>query len=177
MEEPDFSLRFHFAADEVCHDFIPLEEGDFLNGAKREPVLNVLGDTSRRLLTSVRDPSPQPLKPTSHWINLPFGPSVRNGWMADVPERGKLGIVVSCSPFSRQPYRRRTWLRQRLPFWVLDLGVAGKGHDCEAAGGRHEWYNQGGHRSGCYHCRASASGRLWLYGDADVLLKPPTHQS
>ncbi len=102
---------------------------------------------------------------------------VRNGWMADVPERGKLGIVVSCSPFSRQPYRRRTWLRQRLPFWVLDLGVAGKGHDCEAAGGRHEWYNQGGHRSGCYHCRASASGRLWLYGDADVLLKPPTHQS
>lgn len=85
----------------------------------------------------------------------------------------KLGPMVASSPFSKEPYRRRTWLRQRLPFWLIDLGVAGKGTDCEAAGGRHEWYNEDGERSGCYHCRASATGRLWTYDDANVLLTLP----
>ena len=81
--------------------------------------------------------------------------------------------MVSCSPFSREPYRRRTWVRQRLPFWAIDLGLAGKGADCEASGGRHEWYNQDGENAACYHCRTTARGKLWLFNDANVLLMPP----
>ena len=35
-------------------------------------------------------------------------------------------------------YRWRTWLRRRLPWFLVDWGVAGKGTaDC----GDHEWYN------------------------------------
>jgi hypothetical protein len=81
--------------------------------------------------------------------------------------------MVSCSPFSREPYRRRTWLRQRLPFLAIDLGLAGKGADCEAAGGRHEWYNPDGQSAACYHCQATAKAKLWLFDDAHVLLTPP----
>ena len=69
------------------------------------------------------------------------------------------GQMVEVSPFSREPYRRRTWLRQRLPFPLLDL--APKGADCEAAGGEHEWYNQDDHVSACYHCKVARKGKLW----------------
>jgi len=78
--------------------------------------------------------------------------------------------MAACSPFSREPYRRRTWLRQRLPFWLIGLGVADKGTDCEAAGGRHEWYHEDGEHSACYHCRVTARGKLWAYSDENVLL-------
>ena len=81
--------------------------------------------------------------------------------------------MVEASLFSRAPYRRRTWLRRLLPFWAIELGLATKGADCEAVGGRHEWYNQDGVNSGCYHCRKVVRGQLWLYGDADILVSPP----
>lgn len=79
----------------------------------------------------------------------------------------------SPSMFSSEPYRRRTWLRQRLPFWVIRRGIANKGEDCEAAGGFHEWYNQDDETSACYHCRVTEKGQLWIYGDATVRLRPP----
>lgn len=63
-------------------------------------------------------------------------------------------------PAPPEPYRRRTRLRQHLPFWMIDLGIAAKGRDCEAAGGRHQWYNQGPD-SACYHCRATSAFALW----------------
>ena len=78
--------------------------------------------------------------------------------------------------FSRQPYRRRTWLRQHLPFWLIDLGLAGKGSDCEAEAGNHEWYN-GGNGSSCYHCRVTISSNAWDIGDAIVFVDPPRDQS
>ena len=84
--------------------------------------------------------------------------NVRTGWKTDI--RGLIAVaVVEASPFSREPYRRRTWLRQRLPFPLLNL--APKGVDCEAAGGEHEWYNQDGSTSSCYHCKVAREGQLW----------------
>jgi hypothetical protein len=51
------------------------------------------------------------------------------------------------------PYRFRVWIRARLPHWMIDLGVATKGHDCEAAGGWHRWYKSTDDIDHCYHCR------------------------
>jgi len=49
----------------------------------------------------------------------------------------------------RGRYRWRTWLRRRLPWLLVDRGVAGKGTtDC----GDHEWYNADGVVERCYHC-------------------------
>ncbi len=39
------------------------------------------------------------------------------------------------------PYRLRTWLRSNSPWFLIDLGFADKGADCELAGGVHEWHN------------------------------------
>jgi hypothetical protein len=58
-----------------------------------------------------------------------------------------------------QPFRRRTRMRERLPFFALWL--APKGEDCVANGGRHQWYNQDGNHSACYHCRVVKEGQLW----------------
>jgi hypothetical protein len=84
-------------------------------------------------------------------------------------------VMVQASLFSRAPYRWRTWLRQRLPFWAIDLDIAKKGADCETLGARHEWYNADGESSACYHCRRTATGELWIIRDADVMLEPPFH--
>ena len=59
------------------------------------------------------------------------------------------------------PYRWRTTVRRHLPWFLIDLGVAQKGSDCEKAGGRHDWYNLDDTDSGCYHCKIVRSGRLW----------------
>jgi hypothetical protein len=59
------------------------------------------------------------------------------------------------------PYAWRTWLRGRIPWFLINLGVAAKGADCEAVGARHHWYNIDGQRSGCYHCSVTRPGRLW----------------
>jgi hypothetical protein len=67
---------------------------------------------------------------------------------------------------ARSPYRWRTALRRRLPWFLIDLGVAPKGRDCEKAGGRHEWYNHDDVDSACYHCRVVRPGRLWEATDA-----------
>lgn len=68
-------------------------------------------------------------------------------------------MMVNAAFRSKEPYRRRTWLRQHLPFWALFC--APKGSDCEAAGGRHEWYNHDDANSGCYHCKVIAAGQRW----------------
>lgn len=63
------------------------------------------------------------------------------------------------------PYRWRTWLRTRLPWFLIDLGFAAKGEDCEAVGGRHRWYNIDNESSGCYHCGVVRPGQLWRAND------------
>jgi hypothetical protein len=52
-------------------------------------------------------------------------------------------------------------LRRYLPWFLIDAGIAGKGHDCEAAGGSHYWYNKDDTNSACYHCKTTKPGRLW----------------
>ncbi len=59
------------------------------------------------------------------------------------------------------PYAWRTWLRGHLPWFLIDLGLAGKGHDCEAKGAWHRWHNRDGETSACYHCHVVRPGRLW----------------
>ncbi|BCY11752.1 hypothetical protein L3i22_068400 [Actinoplanes sp. L3-i22] len=49
----------------------------------------------------------------------------------------------------RGRYRWRTWLRRRIPWFLIDRGVADKGKgDC----GDHEWYNSDNVVERCYHC-------------------------
>lgn len=50
---------------------------------------------------------------------------------------------------ARGRFRWRTRLRRHLPWFLINLGVAGKGGtDC----GRHESYNVDGVVQECYHC-------------------------
>lgn len=63
--------------------------------------------------------------------------------------------------FSGGPYRFRTWLRGNLPWFLINLGLASKGKNCELAGGDHEWYNIDNKVSGCYHCEVEKEGQLW----------------
>jgi len=66
------------------------------------------------------------------------------------------------------PYKWRTWIRTHLPWPLIDLGFARKGRDCEAAGGRHHWYNSDEKTSGCYHCEIVRPGQLWGKKDSDA---------
>lgn len=61
----------------------------------------------------------------------------------------------------RHPYAWRTLLRRHLPWFLIDLGLANKGKDCEALGAEHDWYNQDGEHSACYHCYVVRPGQLW----------------
>lgn len=60
-----------------------------------------------------------------------------------------------------QPFRWRTHLRRHLPWFLIDIGLADKGDDCEAHGGMHEWYAAEVAVSACYHCKIERPGRLW----------------
>ena len=62
---------------------------------------------------------------------------------------------------SGHPYRWRTWLRGKLPWFFIDRGFASKGADCEQVGGKHWWYNKNGQTSACYHCEVEREGQLW----------------
>ena len=59
------------------------------------------------------------------------------------------------------PFRWRTWARGWLPWFVIDLGIAAKGMDCEQFGAWHRWYNVDDENSGCYHCRVIRPGQWW----------------
>lgn len=59
------------------------------------------------------------------------------------------------------PYAWRTWLRKRLPWFLINLGVAAKGENCESVGASHYWYNKDNVSSGCYHCEVVREGQLW----------------
>lgn len=74
-----------------------------------------------------------------------------------------LAVLAACrrlAPVSPSPpYRWRTALRQHLPWFLINLGFAGKGRDCAAHGAAHSWYNIDGATRGCYHCSVVQPGR------------------
>ena len=61
----------------------------------------------------------------------------------------------------KQPFRLRTKIRVYLPWFLIDIGLASKGKNCESVGGNHEWYNIDNQYSGCNHCEVTQKGKLW----------------
>jgi len=61
----------------------------------------------------------------------------------------------------RHPYGLRLWIRKRLPWFLIDLGVADKGEDCELVGAEHSWFNIDRNNSGCYYCKVEVEGQKW----------------
>ena len=61
--------------------------------------------------------------------------------------------------YSKGPFRFRTWLRSRLPWFVINTGIVNKGVDCEQNGGFHEWYKEDETHSACYHCSIVVQGK------------------
>jgi hypothetical protein len=51
----------------------------------------------------------------------------------------------------KHPYYKRTWWRIRLPFFLINLGFAQKGIDCENENAEHHWYKIDNNHSGCYY--------------------------
>jgi hypothetical protein len=54
----------------------------------------------------------------------------------------------------------------RLPWFLIDMGLAAKGADCEAVGASHRWYNRDNTSSGCYHCEVVREGQHWVRSPA-----------
>ena len=61
----------------------------------------------------------------------------------------------------KHPYRYRLWWRKRLPWFLIDLGIADKGKDCELVNAEHSWYKIDNKTSGCYYCKKIANGMKW----------------
>lgn len=69
----------------------------------------------------------------------------------------------------KTPFRLRSAIRKRLPWFLIDLGICGKGDDCEKHGGSHEWYNQDNVHSACYHCCVVRSGLVPSKAASDAI--------
>lgn len=67
------------------------------------------------------------------------------------------------------PYGRRTWFRGRLPWFLINMGIAAKGKNCESVHADHHWYNEDGKSSACYHCEIIKEGKHW-YTEKDEIL-------
>lgn len=65
------------------------------------------------------------------------------------------------TPDLKHPYGLRAWIRVRLPWWAIRLGLADKGRDCHFLGAAHHWYNIDNENSGCYYCHIIRQGHLW----------------
>lgn len=61
----------------------------------------------------------------------------------------------------RHPYELRLLIRQKLPWFLINLGFADKGKNCEIVGAEHSWYNKGNNLSACYYCKIIKEGQLW----------------
>ena len=61
----------------------------------------------------------------------------------------------------KHPYELRLGIRKFLPWFLINLGVADKGNDCESVNAEHYWYNKGDNLSGCYYCKVIREGELW----------------
>ncbi len=61
----------------------------------------------------------------------------------------------------KHPYGRRKWWRERLPWFLIDLGIAKKGIDCHKVNAEHNWYNKNNVSSACYYCKVIEQGQKW----------------
>lgn len=59
---------------------------------------------------------------------------------------------------NRHPYEFRLRIRERLPWFLINLGIADKGKDCEKVGAKHVWFNIDNQFSGCYYCKELREG-------------------
>ena len=48
-----------------------------------------------------------------------------------------------------------------MPWFLIDLGIAGKAVDCELVDAEHNWYKQDGEYSACYHCDVIRQDQHW----------------
>tara|TARA_R110000772_G_scaffold41175_3_gene95770 strand:- start:7 stop:246 length:240 start_codon:yes stop_codon:yes gene_type:complete len=63
---------------------------------------------------------------------------------------------------NKHPYESRRWWRSKLPWFLINWGIADKGTDCELVNSHHDWYNIDNENSGCYYCKKIAKGKKWL---------------
>jgi len=52
-----------------------------------------------------------------------------------------------------QPYYFRKWMRERSPWFIVNIGLFRKGYDCSKYGGEHDWYKSDVKTFRCYYCR------------------------
>lgn len=52
----------------------------------------------------------------------------------------------------RHPYELRKQIRARLPWFLIQIGIAAKGKDCKKVNASHSYYNIDGKSNGCYYC-------------------------
>lgn len=60
------------------------------------------------------------------------------------------------------PYGYRRWWRTRLPWFLINMGIAQKGENCELVNANHHWYNIDDESSGCYYCNIKVQGKKWI---------------
>ena len=63
---------------------------------------------------------------------------------------------------NEHPYKNRKWWRSNLPWFLINLGLAAKGKNCEEVNAQHHWYNIDNQNSGCYYCDIIKEGKLWI---------------
>lgn len=61
----------------------------------------------------------------------------------------------------KHPYELRLKIREKLPWFLINMGIAAKGKDCEQVNAEHNWYNKGENISACYFCKIEKEGNLW----------------
>ena len=63
--------------------------------------------------------------------------------------------------FGDHTHALRTWVRGRLPWFLIRLGVADFGRDCDALEASHYWCNVDDAHSLCIFCGSEREGQLW----------------
>jgi len=77
----------------------------------------------------------------------------------------------------KHPYARRTWLRSRLPWLLINIGLASKGKDCESLNAEHHWYKKDDSHNACYHCEIVKEGKHLNALNKDELAPKNEHNS
>ena len=63
--------------------------------------------------------------------------------------------------FGDHPHALRTWIRGRIPWFLINLGAFNFGRDCETLNAHHNWRNSDNVHSRCIFCGIEREGQLW----------------